>query len=233
MFGYPFRPPGAPRIRPNVRVSETFSQPPISPASPNESVLAKENRPLHPLAPRPSSPAPPATPRLRPNPAPTAPPLQQVPPPDCYATTDPGIYWLNSRPYWVHRLLGKGGFGEVHEVEMLLPRGLEVDWDEKGDLSFDEGGCVAVRQSSVDPAGEGSRLLAHGGGHEDRKNIQLPPSEVPQAEVPSLPMSMTTSESMWFSEVRREQALNGGSLSSGGLGLSSEGEDAPGVDQDR
>ena len=113
---------------------------------------------------------------------------------------------------------------------MLLPRGLEVDWDEKGDLSFDLNGRVAVRESNIGVGGEGSRLVAHGDGHEGRENIQQPPSEVPHA--PEL-MSMSTSESMWFSEVRREQALNDDSLSGGGLGLSSQDEGSPGVDQDR
>ena len=49
-----------------------------------------------------------------------------------WSATDPRIFWLNKRPYWVHRLLGKGGFGEVHEVEMLLPTGLEVEWCKDG-----------------------------------------------------------------------------------------------------
>ena len=120
MFGYPFRPPGAPRLRPNVRAAP--QEPSISPSTlvlPAHPlpVLApeagRENRPVHPFC-GPSSPAPSATSRarLRPNPVPVLPP---PPPPNCYAATDPDIHWLNNRPYWVHRLLGRGGFGEVHE----------------------------------------------------------------------------------------------------------------------
>ena len=244
MFGYPFRPPGAPRLWPNMRTSP--SEPSASPSTlvlPVRPPLAVpplapgvggeiQNRLVHPFF-HPSSPAPSATPRLLPNLTPAAPP--PPPPPNCCAVTDPDIHWLNNRPYWVHRLLGRGGFGEVHEVEMLLPRGLEVDWDEKGDLSFDENGRVAVRESSIGVGGEGSRLLAHGHGHEDREHIQQShsQSEVPQQQQAPELMSMTTSESMWFSEVRREQALNGDSLSGGGLGLSSQDEGSPGVDQDR
>ena len=63
-------------------------------------------------------------------------------PPTTFSATDAMIFWLNNRPYWIHRLLGKGGFGEVYEVEMLIPQGLEVDWDCNGDLSFYQDGCV-------------------------------------------------------------------------------------------
>ena len=117
----------------------------------------------------------------------------------------------------MHRLLGKGGFGEVHEVEMLVPRGLEVYWDEKGNLSFDEDGYVALQRSD-DSTTQKSR--PHGGGDTDGPS---PSEAAPQAEASLSSMSMTPSENMWFSLVRREQVVGGGGgPSGGGLGLSSE-----------
>ena len=53
---------------------------------------------------------------------------------------------MNDRPYWVHGPLGKGGFGEVFKVEVLLPAGLEVAFSESGDIEIDEDdGCMMVR----------------------------------------------------------------------------------------
>ena len=67
-------------------------------------------------------------------------------PPNCYAASDARIFWLSRRPYWIHRLLGKGGFGEVYEVEMLLPQGLAVNWNENGDFNFDDEGCIMLKE---------------------------------------------------------------------------------------
>ena len=72
------------------------------------------------------------------------------PPPGAYSTSDTGIFRMNGRPYWVHGLLGRGGFGEVFKVEMLLPEGLEVAFSENGDIEIDdEDGCVLVRQKQM------------------------------------------------------------------------------------
>ena len=65
-------------------------------------------------------------------------------PPGAYHRTDTRIYWMNGRPYLVHGLLGKGGFGDVFSVEMLLPVGLEVVFSENGDIQIDEKGFVSV-----------------------------------------------------------------------------------------
>ena len=70
--------------------------------------------------------------------------LSPVAPPGAYSVTDTRITWMNGRPYLVHGLLGKGGFGEVFSVEMLLPVGLEVVFSENGDIEIDEKGCVSV-----------------------------------------------------------------------------------------
>ena len=61
-------------------------------------------------------------------------------PPGSYSSDDPSLFWLSNRPYKITRLLGKGGFGEVHEVEMLIPKGLEVVWTDKGEPELDQDG---------------------------------------------------------------------------------------------
>ena len=151
----------------------------------------------------------PFAPRLQPRPAP--PPLGPVswgldgdpsspnsgriePPSDPpISASDTGIFWLNNRPYWLGRLLGRGGFGEVHEVEMLVPHGLEVDWDEDGGLQFDENGGIVLRE-----AGASSESSVQGGDVGNGAGTE----EQPWA----LSFSMTPSEALWFSLVRREEA---------------------------
>ena len=82
---------------------------------------------------------PPAHPFL---PAIAAPP----PPPGAYAVTDPQLFWMNNRPFLLHRPIGKGGFGEVFRAEMMLPPGMEVSRDPTtGALILDEHGRVEVR----------------------------------------------------------------------------------------
>ena len=73
-------------------------------------------------------------------------------PPNCYTASDARIFWLSRRPYWIHRLLGKGGFGEVYEVEMLLPQGLAVNWEENGDFNFDDEGCIMLKEQEDSPS---------------------------------------------------------------------------------
>ena len=73
----------------------------------------------------------------------TAPPPS---PPRACDVTDPEIFWLNSRPYLLQCSVGKGGFGEVHRVEMMLPLGMEVRRNPKtGAFVLDEDGRVCVR----------------------------------------------------------------------------------------
>ena len=43
------------------------------------------------------------------------------PPQEQYDVTDPTLFWMNARPFAVHRSVGRGGFGEVYSVELLLP----------------------------------------------------------------------------------------------------------------
>ena len=77
-----------------------------------------------------------------------------------YSTADPNILRMNGRPYWVHGLLGKGGYGEVFTVEMLLPAGLEVAFSENGDIKIDaEDGCMLLKpKKSVCEPQETGRL---------------------------------------------------------------------------
>ena len=76
----------------------------------------------------------------------SSPPLALRPPPGAYSIYDMRLFRMNGRPYWVHGPLGKGGFGEVFKVEVLLPAGLEVAFSENGDIQIDEDdGCMLVR----------------------------------------------------------------------------------------
>ena len=61
-----------------------------------------------------------------------------------YSSKDTSIFWLNSRPFWLHGVLGTGGFATVFKVEMLVPKGFRAGRDGNGDLIFNEGGFVAV-----------------------------------------------------------------------------------------
>ena len=71
------------------------------------------------------------------------------PPRRGYDVTDPQIFWLNNRPYLLQCSVGKGGFGEVHRVEMMLPLGMEVCRDAKtGAFVLDEDGKVWVRRTN-------------------------------------------------------------------------------------
>ena len=75
------------------------------------------------------------------------------PPPGAYDSTDPQLFWMNNRPFFLHRSVGRGGFGEVFRAEMLLPSGLEVSRDPTtGGFISDETGRIEVvrRQRTPD-----------------------------------------------------------------------------------
>ena len=67
-----------------------------------------------------------------------------------YEVTDGNLFWLNSRPYAIHECIGKGGFGEVHRVELLVPFGMEVQRDlETRAIVIDDDGKVCVRLAEM------------------------------------------------------------------------------------
>ena len=73
-------------------------------------------------------------------------PRAAPPPPGTYSPSDPQLFWMNNRPFLLHRSVGKGGFGEVFRAEMMLPPGMEVSRDPTtGALILDEHGRVEVR----------------------------------------------------------------------------------------
>ena len=66
-------------------------------------------------------------------------------PPGAYDPTDPQLFWMNNRPFFLHECVGKGGFGKVYKAEMMLPPGMEVARDPTtGAFILDEHGRVAV-----------------------------------------------------------------------------------------
>ena len=77
------------------------------------------------------------------------------PPPGAYDVTDPQLFWMNNRPFFLHRSVGSGGFGEVFRAEMLLPPGMEVSRDPTtGGFISDEAGRIEVgrqQRRSDDP----------------------------------------------------------------------------------
>ena len=109
--------------------------PPLPPTIPGGALNpdpVRDPPPLHPIPRAPGAAAPPDAVRpahpVQPPPPPggrggvNPPPL----PPGAYDPTDPQLFWMNNRPFLIHRSVGKGGFGEVYEAEMMLPPGMEV-----------------------------------------------------------------------------------------------------------
>ena len=82
-------------------------------------------------------------------------PLNPVRPPrpvGAYDGTDPQLFWMNNRPFVLHRSIGRGGFGEVYRAEMLLPPGLEVNRDPTtGGFITDEAGRIEVVRQARTP----------------------------------------------------------------------------------
>ena len=62
--------------------------------------------------------------------------------------TDPQLFWMNHRPFLLHRSVGKGGFGEVYRAEMMLPPGMDVNRNPTtgGFISDETGRIEVVRQ---------------------------------------------------------------------------------------
>ena len=72
------------------------------------------------------------------------------PPPGAYDVTDPKLFWMNNRPFLLHRSVGKGGFGEVYRAEMMLPPGVEVSRNPTtGAFILDEQGRVEVHRLTI------------------------------------------------------------------------------------
>ena len=104
---------------------------------------------------------PPSPPKQHPRPPP-APWEQGLPHPDARSTTDPELFWLNRRPFLIHTSCGKGAFGDVFKVEMMVPLGYEVARDADGFPVFEENGLVAVRPSSSEEPPTHGRTSIHG-----------------------------------------------------------------------
>ena len=61
------------------------------------------------------------------------------------------LAWLNQRPYFVHRFVGRGGFAEVFKVELCVPQGTKLLLDEDGEPMVDpETGCLELEEEVMD-----------------------------------------------------------------------------------
>ena len=79
-------------------------------------------------------------------------PCAAPPPPGAYSRTDPQLFWMNNRPFLLHRIVGKGGFGKVYSAELLLPPGMEVSRNPTtGGFFVDGAGRVEVRRQQRAP----------------------------------------------------------------------------------
>ena len=150
-----------------------------------------------------------ATPRqahpLPPDHTPPPPPS----PPRTYDVTDPELFWLNERPYLLQRSVGKGGFGEVHMVEMMLPLGMSVRRRPKtGAFVLDADGRVCVQLTKDAPIAadksspSGPAIVAH-----QRTALLRPgaPGEVPAADdalATALQLSEAAPDSMKFFNIK-------------------------------
>ena len=77
-----------------------------------------------------------------------------------HMATDSNIFWLNDRPYWIHDVIGTGGFGHVYKVEMLLPAGFRVHRDVLGNLCTDANGLVYLQAVEVETSSSTGRSPA-------------------------------------------------------------------------
>ena len=65
------------------------------------------------------------------------PPFEEVAcTPSSFSLEDPALLWMNERPYRICRALGKGGFGYVTKVELLIPFGFRLALDAHGQPRF-------------------------------------------------------------------------------------------------
>ena len=121
--------------------------------------------------------------------------------------TDPQIFWLNDRPYLLHRSVGKGGFGEVHRVEMMLPLGMEVRRKPKtGAFVLDADGSVCVQLTKERPvpiAADRSSLPSGAATMEHQRGVLVATDE---GVAKALQVSEPAPDSMFLHTYRRVAA---------------------------
>ena len=124
-------------------------------------------------------------------------------PPGAYDATDPQLFWMNNRPFFLHRSIGKGGFGEVYRAEMLLPPGMDVGRNPTtgGFISDGVGRIEVVRQQRASdepvPTGDSSPPSDPAPSTEFVENTGVPDEEVAKA----LELSEAAPASMSFFNV--------------------------------
>ena len=90
-----------------------------------------------------------------------------------YDVTDCQLFWMNKRPYLVHGSVGKGAFGEVYKVEMMLPVGMEVRRHADAGAGRQTGDLVLEEDGKVCSVGSGLVIQT------DSKHVQKNMGHVP------------------------------------------------------
>ena len=81
------------------------------------------------------------------------------------------LIFVNAKPYWVHSILGKGGFAHVFRVELMIPDGFALLFDGDGNPLTDENDLLLLQDNVP------SNAQTSAGGAEGS------PTGVPPAEV--------------------------------------------------
>lgn len=88
--------------------------------------------------------------------------LKPPPPsPSNLALDDPNIAWLHWRPYYIHDVLGRGGFAVVFRVELCIPHGMSCSFDAFGEPKFNSAGALLLFREDPEQ-GEGNHTPNNG-----------------------------------------------------------------------
>ena len=129
---------------------------------------------------------------------------------------DARVAWVKDRPYFVHKPLGRGGFGQVLQVELLVPAEMRCVLDANGDFLVDGEGLLLLEPDVVvgdvgrNTSGAGRKLEQGGGSREDDVESDAPdPSFLHGEAVPAIRPGCSDDE---VDAVPTEDVLHGSGL---------------------